>query len=99
MRIIFVGMPASMIYNFGAAILRAVGDTRRPLFFLLASGIINVILNLFFVIAFNMDVAGVALATIISQFVSAVWVFHFLTGKKAVITLSPAYMKPEPAVI
>ena len=74
MRIIFVGMPASMIYNFGAAILRAVGDTRRPLFFLLASGIINVILNLFFVIAFNMDVAGVALATIISQAISALLV-------------------------
>lgn len=71
MRIIFVGMPAMMVYNFGAAILRAVGDTRRPLLFLLISGIINVCLNLFFVIVFHMGVAGVALATIISQFISA----------------------------
>ena len=50
MRIIFIGMPAQMVYNFGAAILRAVGDTRRPLLFLLAAGIVNVLLNLFFVI-------------------------------------------------
>ncbi len=71
MRIIFAGMPAMMIYNFGAAILRAVGDTRRPLIFLLIAGIINVILNLFFVIVFHMGVAGVALATIISQCISA----------------------------
>ena len=71
MRIIFIGMPASMVYNFGAAILRAVGDTRRPLIFLLISGIINVCLNLFFVLIFHMGVAGVALATIISQFISA----------------------------
>lgn len=74
MRIIFVGMPALMIYNFGAAILRAVGDTQRPLIFLLIAGVINVVLNLFFVIVFHMGVAGVALATIISQCVSAVLV-------------------------
>ena len=74
MRIIFIGMPAMMIYNFGAAILRAVGDTRRPLIFLLIAGIINVGLNLFFVIVFHMGVAGVALATIISQCISAVLV-------------------------
>ncbi len=74
MRIIFAGMPALMIYNFGAAILRAVGDTRRPLIFLLIAGIINVLLNLFFVIVFRMGVAGVALATILSQCVSAVLV-------------------------
>ncbi len=74
MRIIFIGMPAQMVYNFGAAILRAVGDTRRPLLFLLAAGIVNVLLNLFFVIVFHMDTAGVALATIISQSISAVLV-------------------------
>ena len=74
MRIIFVGMPAMMVYNFGAAILRAVGDTRRPLVFLLIAGIVNVFLNLFFVIVFHMGVAGVALATIISQCISAVLV-------------------------
>lgn len=71
MRIYFVGMPVMMLYNFGAAILRAVGDTQRPLYFLLIAGVINVILNLFFVIALHMDVAGVAAATVISQAVSA----------------------------
>lgn len=70
-RIYFAAMPAMMVYNFGAAILRAVGDTRRPLYFLLIAGIINVILNLVFIIRFHMDVAGVALATAISQVVSA----------------------------
>ncbi len=71
MRIIFAGMPAMMVYNFGAAILRAVGDTRRPLIYLLIAGVLNVVLNLFFVIAFHMGVAGVALATVISQCLSA----------------------------
>ena len=74
MRIIFCGMPSLMVYNFGAAILRAVGDTKRPLFFLTISGLINVALNLFFVIVFEMGVSGVAIATIISQFVSAILV-------------------------
>ncbi len=70
-RIYFAAMPAMMLYNFGAAILRAVGDTRRPLYFLTAAGIINVILNLIFVIGFSMGVAGVALATAVSQVISA----------------------------
>ena len=74
MRIIFAGMPASMLYNFGSAVLRAVGDTQRPLYFLMTAGIINVLLNLFFVIVLHMGVAGVALATILSQTVSAVLV-------------------------
>ena len=75
MRIYFVGMPAFMFYNFGAALLRAVGDTKRPLYFLTLSGIINVIFNLIFVIVFHMGVAGVALATIISEGISAFLVF------------------------
>lgn len=74
MRIYFIGMPSFMIYNFGAAILRAIGDTKRPLYFLLVSGVVNVIFNLFFVILFQMGVAGVALATIISQTISAVFI-------------------------
>lgn len=78
LRIIFVGMPVTLIYNFGAAILRGVGDTRRPLYFLLTAGIINVILNLIFVIKFSMGVAGVALATIISQCISAVLIVQCL---------------------
>lgn len=71
LRIYFLGMPAVLVYNFGAAILRAVGDTKRPLYFLLTAGVINVLLNLLFVIVFRMDTAGVALATIISQYISA----------------------------
>ena len=78
MRIVFAGMPAMMIYNFGAAILRAVGDTRRPLIFLFIAGVINVILNLFFVIVFHMGAAGVALATVISQCISAILVVFCL---------------------
>ena len=70
-RIYFLGMPFNMLYNFGAALLRAIGDTRRPLLFLSLSGIVNVVLNLIFVISFDMGVAGVAWATIISQAVSA----------------------------
>lgn len=73
-RIYFASMPAMMIYNFGSAILRAVGDTRRPLYFLTFAGIVNVILNLVFVIYFSMGVAGVALSTSISQVISAVLV-------------------------
>jgi len=62
LRIYFLGMPANMLYNFGAAILRAQGDTQRPLYFLMAAGIVNVVLNLCFVIGLGMDVDGVALA-------------------------------------
>ncbi len=71
MRIYFLGMPAMLLFNFGSAILRAVGDTRRPLFFLIIAGIVNVGLNLIFVIVFHMGVAGVAIATVISQCISA----------------------------
>jgi len=70
-RIYFMGMPVMMLYNFGSAILRAVGDTRRPLYYLSIAGVINVVLNMIFVIIFSMGVAGVALATVISQVVSA----------------------------
>lgn len=70
-RIYFAGMPVILLYNFGSSILRAVGDTRRPLYYLLAAGVINIILNLLFVIGFGIGVAGVALATVISQCVSA----------------------------
>lgn len=70
MRIYFLGMPVMLLFNFGSAILRAVGDTRRPLIYLIIAGVINVNLNLCFVILFHMGVAGVALATVISQCVS-----------------------------
>ncbi|MGN1009180.1 MAG: MATE family efflux transporter [Butyricicoccus sp.] len=71
MRLYFLGMPATMLFNFGAAVLRAVGDTRRPLYFLLISGVANVCCNLFFVIRLGMGVAGVAAATVIAQCISA----------------------------
>ena len=79
-RILFIGMPVQLLYNFCAAILRAIGDTKRPLYFLSFAGVINVVLNLIFVILFHMSVAGVALATIISQAISAVLVVHCLVS-------------------
>lgn len=87
-KIFFIGTPFNMLYNFGAAILRAVGDTKRPLYFLMFSGVINVILNLIFVIVFGMDVAGVALATIISQAVSAILVINCLVHTDGPVRLS-----------
>lgn len=78
MWIYFGGMPMIMLYNFGSAILRALGDTIRPFYYLLAGGIVNVLLNLFFVIVFHWDVAGVALATVISQAMAALLVFRVL---------------------
>ena len=78
MRIIFAGYPIVSIYNFGSAILRAKGDTKRPLIFLTISGIVNVILNCVFVIVFKMDVDGVALATVISQVISAALVILWM---------------------
>ena len=87
LRIYFVGMTSTMVYNFGSAILRAVGDTKRPLYYLLGAGIINVILNLFFVIACKMGVAGVALATAISQTISAVLVVRCLIQEQSGIHL------------
>ena len=76
--IYFIGVPFTLIYNFGAAILRAYGDTKRPMLYLTLSGIINAVLNLFFVIVCKIDVAGVAIATVISQVVSVVLVMRCL---------------------
>lgn len=78
MKIYFLGAPASVLYNFCAAILRAQGNSKHPLIFLTIAGVVNVVLNLFFVIAFHMSVEGVALATTISQVVSAVLVVFYL---------------------
>lgn len=71
LKIYYLGMPGFMIYNFGAALLRAIGDSKRPMYFLAIAGIFNVVCNLLFVIVFNMGVAGVAIATVISQYISA----------------------------
>lgn len=88
MRIIFLGVPALSVFNFGAAIVRSIGDAKTPLIILSASGLINVILNLVFVIAFKMGVAGVALATIISQYASAAAICTVLMRTDSDIKLS-----------
>ncbi len=93
MRIYFVGMPALMIYNFGASLLRALGDTKRPLYFLTVAGIINVIFNLFFVIKLDMGVAGVALATIISEWISAILILLCLEQSEGVLHIKMKELK------
>ena len=93
MKLYFLGMPAMLIYNFGSAILRAIGDTRRPLYFLLTAGVINVVLNLIFVIQFSMGVAGVALATAISQCVSATLIVQCLARSDAPYRLQKSKLK------
>ena len=88
LRIYFIGIPATVIYNFGAAILRAVGDTRHPLYYLSIAGVINVICNLLFVCVFKLDVAGVAIASALSQYVSAFLVLRCLMKKENSCRLS-----------
>ena len=78
MKIYFIGLPGNMLYNFGSAVMRGCGDTRRPLRYLAAAGLVNVALNLVFVIVFHMGVAGVAVATITAQAISAALVLRFL---------------------
>lgn len=82
LEIFFCGMPFNLLYNFGSSILRACGDTKRPLLILSAAGVVNIALNLLFVAVFQMDVAGVAIATTISQFLSAVLVLFVLKKRK-----------------
>ena len=93
MRIYFAGMPVVMLYNFGSAILRAVGDTRRPLYFLTIAGGVNIVLNLFFVIVMHMDVAGVALATVISQCISSGLVLRCLAKSEGGLKLELSKIK------
>ncbi len=94
-RIYFLGMTSTMIYNFGSAILRAVGDTKRPLYYLLLAGVVNVVLNLIFVIVFSMGVSGVATATAISQTISAVLVVRCLMKDKGSIHLELKELRIE----
>lgn len=93
MRIYFSGMVFTMVYNFCASILRAAGDTKSPLLYLTIAGVINVVLNIFFVTALDMNVAGVALATIISQAFSAVMVFLTLMRRTDTCKLEPTKMR------
>ncbi len=93
MRIYFLGMPFFMLYNYGAAILRAVGDTKRPLLFLVISGVINAALNVVLVVYVHLDVAGVAIATVISQMISCVLVLTCLMRSESSYRLHPAKLK------
>ncbi len=90
--IYFLGMPALLTYNFGAAILRAVGNTKTPLYFLCASGVVNVVLNLILVIAFHMDVAGVGIATVISEYISAALILWYLHRQDGVLKFSFSHL-------
>lgn len=93
LKIYFLGMPAMMAYNFGSAILRAVGDTKRPLYFLIAAGIVNVFFNLLFVIGFDMGVAGVGTATVISQYISAALIIRCLIKERGACRLKLSELK------
>ncbi|MBO6301895.1 MAG: MATE family efflux transporter [Ruminiclostridium sp.] len=99
LRIYFTGMTAMMIYNLGSSILRAKGDTRRPLIYLTCSGVVNVILNLVFVIVFKMDVAGVALATVISQCLSAFLLIRCLMKETDAFKFEFRKLRPDGAVV
>lgn len=86
MKIFFLGSVGNMVYNFAGAILRAMGDTKRPLYYLTFSGIVNIVLNLIFVIIFKLDVAGVAIATITSQYISAFLVVRCLVKHEKLLS-------------
>ena len=88
LQIYFLGMPATMVYNFGSAILRAGGDTKRPMYYMVIAGVVNVCFNLLFVIVFNLDVAGVAISTVISQVLSALLICFALMREKGPLKLS-----------
>lgn len=96
MQIYFAGMPVVMVYNFGSAVLRAIGDTKRPLYFLTIAGVVNVALNVFFVTQLHMDVAGVALATVLSQVISARLVIRCLMKSEGCLQLHLNKLKIDP---
>ena len=93
MKIIFLGVPGNLIYNYCASVLRASGDTKRPLFFLSISGIANVFLNLLLVLVFHMGVSGVAIATITSQYLSAVMMLGYLSRQEGALHFSFAELR------
>ena len=93
LRIYFCGMPIMLLYNFGSAILRAIGDTRRPLYYLTLAGVVNVVLNLIFVICFHMGVAGVAVATVISWLISCILTLLALIRSEGDYRLIPSEIR------
>ncbi|MDO5155897.1 MAG: MATE family efflux transporter [Eubacteriales bacterium] len=99
LRVYFFGMTAMMVYNFGSALLRAMGDTKRPLYFLLGSGIVNLVLNMLFVIVFRMDVVGVGLATVISQWISGILVLMCLIKEQGAMHLNISQIRIDRTMI
>lgn len=99
MRVYFLGMPSVMVYNFGSAILRAQGNTKQPLIFLSIAGVVNVVLNLILVICFNMSVAGVAIATMVSQTISAALVIWWLVKEPGFCQLNLSELQIDGAVL
>ena len=98
MQIICLGIPATAVYNFGAAVLRSVGDSKTPLIILSSTGVINVLLNLFFVIVCKISISGVALATIIAQYVSAITVVYILikrTGESYALNIKQLHIDKD----
>ena len=93
LRIYFLGMPMMMVYNFGSAIMRSMGDTRRPFYALVVGGIVNTLINLLLVIVFDMSVAGVAIATVIANTVNASFITYWLLRESEPFTLIPSKMK------
>lgn len=93
MKVLFVGVPASMVYNFGAAILRAVGDSTRPMYFLTVSGVVNVILNVLFVAVFHLGVAGVAWSTVISQYLTMVLIIASLSKSEGALRFNWRHLR------
>lgn len=87
LKIYFLGMPFMMIYNFGAAIMRSMGDTKRPFYSLVIAGIVNTLLNLLLVIKFGMDVEGVAIATVAANFINAIFIIYWLRRESEPFTL------------
>ena len=96
LRIYCLGMPAMAVFNFGNAVLSAAGDTKKPLYFLSMAGVINILLNLFFVIVCHLAAAGVALASIISQYISAALVILSLRRSGSVVRLERSMLRIEP---
>ncbi|MBE5784332.1 MAG: MATE family efflux transporter, partial [Clostridiales bacterium] len=97
--IYFAGILGLMVYNMGAGILRAVGDSKRPFYFLIVSALLNTVLDLLFVLVFHMGVKGVALATVVAQAISAALVLYVLARTDSCIKLSPQYLKPDFAIL
>ena len=99
LRIYFCAMPAIMAYNFGSAIMRGLGDTKRPLYYLMISGVCNIVFNLIFITIFNMDVAGAGLATVLSEYISAAFILHALFQRNDNYILRLKNIRPDAKVM